>query len=170
MRPARCWNGSRPTGPRARCIKVEAGEGWQAWFDGAAAPNPGRIGLGVLLLSPGGVRQELSLRPGQLGCNNEAELLALAEVLDLAWAAGARRLTVRGDSDFAVRHLQGQAHTAVPHLAELLQTVLAKAARFEAVQFLWVPRHRNGEADRLSRQALGLTTEPVQRPISKRRR
>lgn len=144
--------------------------GWQAWFDGAAAPNPGSIGLGALLISPTGERSEVSRRPGCLGCNNEAELLALGEVLDLAFQSGARHLTVRGDSDFAVQHLLGRSQTAVPHLAALLEELRVSVARFEVVEFIWVPRHRNGEADRLSRLALGLRTEPAGRPISKRRR
>lgn len=148
-----------------------AGEApWQAWFDGAAAPNPGPMGLGGLLLSPAGEKRELSQRPGRSGCNNEAELLALGEVLDLAWQAGARRLTVWGDSDFAVQHLTGRARTAVPYLAGLLAGLLEKAARFEAVEFRWLPRHRNGEADRLSRQALGLLPAvPRARGVKRRR-
>jgi len=145
------------------------GEIWQAWFDGAAAPNPGRIGLGGVLLSPAGERQEFSLRPGSLGCNNEAELMALGELLERALAAGARQLLIRGDSDFAVQHLQGLSRTAVPHLAALLETLQDRLAAFEQVQICWVPRHRNQEADRLSRDALGLTTVPAPRPVSRRK-
>lgn len=142
---------------------------WQAWFDGAAAPNPGKIGLGALLVSPEGLRQENSSLAGSHGCNNEAELLALCEVLDMAYEAGARRLMVRGDSDFVVRHVQGLSHTAIPHLAALLQQVAVSIGRFEQVQLQWVPRHRNSEADQLSRKALGLVAKPTPRPVSKRR-
>lgn len=168
MRLAPYWNGSRATGPKARCIEVT--DCWQLWFDGAAAPNPGPMGLGGLLLSPAGERLELSRRAGASGCNNEAELLALGQVLDMAYAAGARRLTIRGDSDFAVQHLQGGAHTAVPRLVALLQRLSVSLGRFDGgVEFFWVPRHRNGEADRLSRLALGLNTAPPA-PKARRRR
>lgn len=139
---------------------------WQAWFDGAAAPNPGPMGLGARLVGPDGQSRELSLRPGRSGCNNEAELLALEALLELALTLGVRHLVVRGDSDFVIRHLRGEASTAVPHLALLLQRVGARLDAFEAVQLLWVPRHRNNDADRLCRSALGLSTDPAPRPVS----
>ena len=142
---------------------------WLAWFDGAAAPNPGRLGLGALLVGPDGKRLEHSSLAGH-GCNNEAELLALCQVLEMAYQAGVRRLTVRGDSDFVVRHVQGLAHTAVPRLLDLLQRVATSLLRFDAVDLQWVPRHRNGDADQLSRQALGLVAKPALRPVSRRRR
>lgn len=142
---------------------------WLAWFDGAAAPNPGRLGLGALLMGPGGKRLEHSSLAGH-GCNNEAELLALCQALEMAHQAGVRRLTVRGDSDFVVRHVQGLAHTAVPRLVDLLQRVATSLLRFDAVDLQWVPRHRNGDADQLSRQALGLVAKPVLRPVSRRLR
>ncbi|MDE2584898.1 MAG: ribonuclease HI family protein [Betaproteobacteria bacterium] len=142
---------------------------WLAWFDGAAAPNPGRLGLGALLVGPDGKRLEHSSLAGH-GCNNEAELLALCQVLEMAHEAGARRLTVRGDSDFVVRHVRGLAHTTVPRLLDLLQRVATSLLRFDAVELLWVPRHRNGDADQLSRKALGLVAKPTPRPVSRRRR
>lgn len=148
---------------------------WRAWFDGAASPNPGRIGLGAVLLSPAGERHELSTLAGQSGCNNEAELLALMAVLELALKAGATKIQLRGDSNFAIG--AGQARlspgapvvTAVPRLVVLITRLNALLNRFEAVMLGWIPRHRNGEADRLSRQALGLPHKPAAVPGKKLR-
>ena len=53
---------------------------WHIWFDGSACPNPGRIGLGVFVLGPEGQQREYSGLAAQGGCNNEAELLALASI------------------------------------------------------------------------------------------
>ena len=49
---------------------------WEAWVDGTALPNPGRIGIGLLLVAPDGTQQALSRAPGRSGCNNKAELRA----------------------------------------------------------------------------------------------
>jgi ribonuclease HI len=145
-------------------------DAWLIWFDGAAHPNPGRIGLGALLLGPEGQRMDMSEPGGRSGCNNEAELLALGRALEIALAAGARHLVVKGDSDFAVRHLRGEAHTEVPRLVGLIDGTRALLARFTSVRLEWVPRHRNPDADRLSRAAIGLPDKPPLRPVSRRRR
>jgi ribonuclease HI len=147
-----------------------ASAAWQLWFDGCALPNPGRLGLGALLVSPEGRRIELSLAGSRYGCSNEAELEALGAALDRAHAEGARRLTVTGDSDFVVRHLRGEQRTAVVPLLERIVHIEALLARFESVSLEWVPRHRNHEADRLSRAALGLPDKPAPVPGRRRRR
>ena len=145
---------------------------WQAWFDGSALPNPGRIGLGALLRGPGGQQLEYSGMAAEGGCNNEAELLALGKALEMARDAGACHLVVRGDSDFAVRHLRGEAHTSVAHLQALILQMQPLLAAFTSVRLEWIPRHRNPDADRLSRAALGLPDKPAVSPgvLKKKRR
>lgn len=143
---------------------------WQIWFDGCALPNPGRIGLGALLLSPDGTRVELSSPTGRIGCSNEAELIALYAALEHAGGLGARHIYIRGDSDFVVRHLRGEQRTAIAPLLELVVRTEALLARFESVSLEWVPRHRNHDADRLSRAALGLPDKPAPVPGHRRAR
>lgn len=137
---------------------------WHAWFDGAASPNPGKLGLGVVLRAPDGTQTEFSTRGEGTGCSNEAELRAVCLALGHAHAAGARHLVLTGDSDFAVRHGAGVDHTAVPRLAALIDQVQGWMKRFEHIELRWVPRHRNQAADRLSRQALGLPHKPAPHP------
>ncbi len=129
---------------------------WQGWFDGSARPNPGDIGIGVVLLAPDARRFEKSERLSGSGCNNEAELQALCALLELACAAGARCLQVRGDSDVAIRYVNGPEATAIEPLLTLVLHARELMAYFEDVQMSWIPQARNGDADRLSRQALGL--------------
>lgn len=143
---------------------------WQAWFDGAALPNPGKIGIGALVLSPAGERLEKSAMTGHHGCNNQAELYALCLALELAHGAGARHLQVQGDSDVAVRYVNGTASTEIAELNALVARAQSWIGRFASVQLRWVPRHRNGEADRLSRQALGLPDKPAVHPGKKPKR
>jgi ribonuclease HI len=143
---------------------------WQLWFDGCALPNPGRLGLGALIIAPDGRRIELSQPGSRHGCSNEAELEALNLALNLAYAEGARRVLVTGDSDFVVRHLKGEQQTSVDALRTRLQDIDDVLARFDAVELKWVPRHRNRDADRLSRAALGLPDKPAPVPGRGRRR
>lgn len=120
-------------------------------------------------MSPAGIRYEKSALTGGSGCNNEAELHALCLALDIAFAAGARRLALRGDSDVAVRYVRGPESTRIARLVVLVAQARERIRDFEDVQLLWVPRHRNVDADRLSRQALGLPTPPL-KPAKGRRR
>ena len=128
------------------------------------------MGLGVVLLAPDGERREHSaLAPGH-GCNNESELHALCLAIELASAAGALRLILRGDSDLAVRYVTGVDSTAVARLRPLIARAREGLARFDEARLLWLPRHRNAEADRLSRLALGLPPGSATPPPSRRRR
>ncbi len=141
---------------------------WQAWVDGTASPNPGRIGTGLLLFSPDGERRERSHATGRSGCNNEAEVRAILGALAAATEAGTQRLTIYSDSRFAVDCLNGLDSTEVLRLVELLATVRTAMDRFDQVRLVWLPRHRNTEADRLARAALGLAPKPA--PAKRKRR
>jgi ribonuclease HI len=143
---------------------------WHIWFDGSAYPNPGRIGLGVLVVSPGGQRQEYSGVAAQGGCNNVAELLALGKALDMARASGARHVLLQGDSDFVVRHINGLDTTKVIRLREIILHTQDLMTGFAECRLTWIPRHRNRDADRLSRAALGLPDKPGLHPGLLRRR
>jgi ribonuclease HI len=143
---------------------------WKIWFDGAALPNPGRIGIGVLVVSPDGQRQERCATPHVHGCNNQAELLALIAAFELAGQLGARHLQVLGDSDVAISHVNGTSSTQVAALVPLIETARDWLGRFDSVALSWVPRHRNTEADRLCRQALGLPPKPGNKIKMKKRR
>lgn len=134
---------------------------WQAWCDGAALPNPGKIGVGVVLISPDGQSSEKSRLLNVSGCNNEAELHALCAALEMAAAAGARKLLLRGDSDVAIRYVRGPDSTQIVRLSLLVAAARDCLRSFDEVQLVWLPRHRNREADRLSRQALGLPPSPA---------
>jgi ribonuclease HI len=144
---------------------------WQGWFDGSARPNPGDIGIGVLLLAPDARCFEKSERLSGSGCNNEAELQALCALLELAFAAGARHLQVRGDSDVAIRYVNGPEATAIEPLRTLVLRARELMVHFDDVQLIWIPQQRNAEADRLSRQALGLPDRShiVRKPKRNRR-
>ena len=128
------------------------------------------MGLGVVLIAPDGLRFTQSVLAVGSGCNNEAELHALCAALEMAWQAGARRLLLRGDSDVALRYVRGPDSTSIARLLVLVAQARDSLRRFEDLQLLWVPRHRNAEADRLSRQALGLPELALRASKGRRRR
>lgn len=74
------------------------------YADGAAAPNPGKGGYGVVLLS-GQLRRELS-GGFRLTTNNRMELLAVIEGLKALKKPG-HKVTVYSDSRYVVEMLNG---------------------------------------------------------------
>ena len=142
--------------------KVQVNQTWQAWFDGSALPNPGKMGIGLVLQAPDGSVCERSFIARESGCNNEAELCALCALLELARDKGVRQLQVYGDSDVAVKYVNGIGVTRIARLQALILRSQALLKGFDEVSLSWVPRHRNPDADKLSRSALGLAAKPPQ--------
>lgn len=125
---------------------------WLAWFDGACHPNPGKMGIGALLQSPQGQQTELSFVAG-LGDSSLAEYLALISVLEAAINAGADNLHIYGDSQVVINDVQlvcGGAAILSPQRLKAQQLL----ARLPQTTLHWIPRHRNGQADALSQQAI----------------
>jgi ribonuclease HI len=142
---------------------------WRAWCDGTACPNPGRIGLGAVLLAPDGREFPLSEASVHHGCNNEAEARALLATLELALSLGALRLRVHSDSDVIVRLAQDAHTTEAVRLAPLLAQLRERLGCFEWVELKWLPQHRNQVADHLARQAIGLPPRQPPKPTRRRR-
>lgn len=145
------------------------GRSWQAWFDGSAHPNPGKIGIGGVLISPDGQRIEISQRMPD-GDNNEAEFHALQSVLIRALELGVDQLRVWGDSRVVIDAINNAAHgvasagmqkqnSTVPHFPSgILQNhflqSLALASQFKELHLQWIPREKNVIADALSQAAI----------------
>jgi ribonuclease HI len=129
------------------------------------------MGLGIVLLAPDGTRTEHSSIAGRYRLQQRSRTAcALRAALDLAFTAGARALLLRGDSDVALRYVRGPDSTGIARLQVLIESARERLRRFDDVQLLWVPRHRNREADRLSRQALGLPESLPSKGRGRRRR
>jgi ribonuclease HI len=137
--------------------------GWTAWCDGSALPNPGRMGWGAVLIGPGDERHALSLSGGAaVGCNNEAELRAVMAALVELRTRGARAPVVHCDNSVVVAQLGGDgggpAVRPIARLAALFDEARALLRSFDGgARVVWVPAHRNAQADALARAALGLT-------------
>ncbi|MBI5925047.1 MAG: ribonuclease HI family protein [Aquabacterium sp.] len=148
---------------------------WIIHCDGSAEPNPGRMGMGAVIVAPDGARQTLSFTSSERGCNNEAELRALMAALHALEATHVQALQIFCDNSVLVAQLDG--HSTQPpviRLRDLFEEARALLASFDKVMLSWIPRHRNGEADALARAAIGLppkvTVKPLQGARSKLKR
>ena len=139
---------------------------WQLYCDGTASPNPGRIGLGALLIAPDGEQHRMSHAPGRQGCNNEAETLAVIMALRQAHQLGARSVKLFSDNSVVIEQLRSP-RASVARLMPLFAEARQCLAVFDDTAVQWIPHHRNQEADALSRAALNL---PVRRVKQKHRR
>lgn len=141
---------------------------WLLHCDGSAVPNPGRMGIGAVLVSPDGTRHTVSERLADPGCNNEAEVQALVAGLLLARSMGAQALAVYTDSDLIAKQLGAHAAPDPVRLQALLAQARTVLGTFTSHTLGWVPRHRNQEADTLARAALGMPPKPAAWPKGRR--
>ncbi len=128
---------------------------WSAWFDGSAHPNPGRIGIGGLIVGPDGERVEIRQSAGY-GNSGEAEYLALIAVLEAALRWQPAQLVIYGDSQVVINDVLQQAGAGAKGLQDQRTRVRELMAHMPAVALRWIPRHKNANADRLSQQAISL--------------
>ncbi|MBD7962296.1 ribonuclease HI family protein [Comamonas sp. CMM02] len=121
-------------------------------------PNPGRMAIGVVLTGPDGSQHTIGQVLHGRGCNNEAELRALQAGLLRAQELGASSLRIYTDSQWVIEQLAPRTVPGVHvrptlRLAPWLEVVQPLVHSFEQVQWRWIPRHLNTEADALARQA-----------------
>ena len=142
---------------------------WTAYSDGSALPNPGRMGLGAVITAPDGTRHTLSQLAREVGCNNEAELRALMATLLAMKSQGADSLVVHCDNSIVVEQITNTQARPIARLAPLFDEVRALFASFAEARLVWIPGHRNGEADGLARAALGMAPRAAVKKLRKRR-
>jgi len=123
------------------------------YFDGACKPNPGKMGIGYVLMDEGGNVLEKGKKRLGLGTNNVAEYLALLEGLKSAMKYG-DRVTIRGDSKLVIEQLRGNYKVKTPHLRELFEQVLELLRNFQEVRVEWVDEGENEMAHDLANSCL----------------
>lgn len=143
---------------------------WHLSCDGSAVPNPGKQGLAAVLVSPAGERHARAMAWPDSGCNNEAELRALLLGLSMAQAHGAKQLRIQTDSSLLVAQLSSGATPTIQRLLPVLNEAQLALACFEHIEWRWVPRHRNAEADALARGVHGLGPKLSRQHSGKKRR
>lgn len=122
------------------------------YCDGACVPNPGAMGIGIVLIS-GDHRREISEYIG-LGTNQAAEIHAARRALEVLRMPC--KVTVYSDSQYLVRTMNGDWKPRTNLEAwEMLQRV----ANQHEVEWQWVRGHdgtpENERADELANTAVG---------------
>jgi ribonuclease HI len=120
------------------------------YTDGASKGNPGPAGAGGVILTPSGETvEEFREHLGEV-TNNVAEYEAVRIGLTRALALGAKRVTVRLDSELVSNQLSGAYKVKDPKLIDRYLEVERLLGRLESVSFETIPREKNERADRLA--------------------
>lgn len=125
-----------------------------AFTDGASLGNPGPMGIGVVIYRDGVLVEELSEYLGH-GTNNIAEYSAVIKALETAHSMGESDVHVKSDSQLVVRQLNNEYKVRDLELQPLKKRVdhlcIGLTVRFEHI-----PREKNKEADKLSKDGAEL--------------
>ncbi len=122
--------------------------------DGACSGNPGKMGIGAVIVKDGKIIARISEDIGH-GTNNISEYTAVIRALEEAKKLGITEATVRSDSLLLISQLRGEYKVKAPHLRELRRKIVKLSEGMKLV-FEHVPREQNELADELSKQAIGL--------------
>jgi ribonuclease HI len=134
---------------------------YELYFDGSCEPiNPnGTMGLGFLVKKDGVVIETYShkIPRGAEGffvtTNNIAEYLSLRRGLEYCIANHIRTIKVYGDSQLVIKQMQDLwGASSGAYISQLL--ACKKLLRhFTKIEFKWIPREQNTEADKLSKNS-----------------
>ncbi|MGQ0805328.1 MAG: ribonuclease HI family protein [Actinomycetota bacterium] len=127
------------------------------YSDGGARGNPGPAAIGAVVLDPTtDPPTELATVSERIGTatNNVAEYQAVIAGLEAARELGARRVSLRADSQLVVRQLQGEYRVKQAHLRPLYEQARALLGDFDEVDLAHVAREDNVVADALVNAAL----------------
>ncbi|MHC1635182.1 MAG: ribonuclease HI [Candidatus Methanospirareceae archaeon] len=126
----------------------------EIYFDGLCLPvNPGGIGCyGFVIRTKEGDIRECGVI-GKNSTNNIAEYTALIKALERALELGVNRAVVKGDSQLAIRQMTGVYGVHSENIFPLWKKAKALSKKFKEINFVWIPRSQNSEADALSTKA-----------------
>lgn len=134
----------------------------EVWYDGACEPvNPGGYAsYGALVKINGRIVWEASklVGHGQGMSNNVAEYSGAIAAMEWLLSQGHAKsiITVRGDNKMTVMQMGGHWKVRswnglyVPFWRRAMELV----KKFKHIEFRWIPRELNGEADELSKRVL----------------
>ncbi len=126
------------------------------YTDGGARGNPGPAAIGAVIYDE--AKNKLAEISEFIGhaTNNQAEYQAVLAAIKKAKALGAEEIEFYLDSELAANQLAGNFKIKSKGLASLFVQVYNQTLNFKKVNFHYIPREQNKEADRLVNQALNL--------------
>ena len=135
----------------------------EVYFDGACEPNPfGRIGYGAVILKDSKqvyeISKEYKCSAGIKTTNNMAEYCAvyasLKYLIHQNW--NTHPVIARGDSQLVIKQLSDEWKIGAGAYVQIAQKTKDLIPQFTQIEFAWLPRAFNNQADKLSRKAIGI--------------
>ena len=126
---------------------------WAMFFDGSACDDG--CGIGILLVSPRGATYSFSIRLPTPCTNNVAEYEAIRKGMELLLEAGAEAVELFGDSKLVISQLTEEYKCESESLFPLWMQCRELMAQFRYINFSWIPRSQNTEANDLAQMASG---------------
>jgi ribonuclease HI len=123
------------------------------YFDGSACEDG--CGIGILLVSPQGVTFSFSIRLPAPCTNNIAEYEAVHRGMELLVEAGTEVVEVFGDSKLVFSQLTEEYRCESESLFLLWMQCRELMTQFRYINFYWIPRSQNAEANDLAQKASG---------------
>ncbi|MGF7186795.1 ribonuclease HI [Desulfitispora alkaliphila] len=125
-----------------------------AYTDGASRGNPGKAGIGVLLLDENeSVLKELSEFIGD-ATNNVAEYTAVIRALEVGLELGGIEFKLYTDSELLTKQIKGEYKVKNEGLIPLYQQVLNLKKEYDKFDVEHIRREYNKEADKLANQGI----------------
>jgi ribonuclease HI len=131
-------------------VKIEH-ETWIMYFDGSVMKEG--AGVGLVFISPRGVRMEYMVRLHFPTSNNTAEYEALINGLRIAVELGIKLLEIRGDSELVVGQVMKDKNCVDPRMAAYCQAVRDPEGMFHDLELHHVLRDCNKAAEALVKAA-----------------
>jgi ribonuclease HI len=126
-------------------------ETWIMYLDGLVMKEG--AGVGLVFISPLGVRMEYMVRLHFPVSNNAMEYEALINGLQIAVELGIKRLEIRGDSELVVGQVMKDKNCVDPKMAAYCQAVRDLEGKFHGLELHHVLRDYNKVADVLAKAA-----------------
>jgi ribonuclease HI len=124
---------------------------WAIYFDGSACEDG--CGVGILLVSPRGVTYSFSIKLPAPGTNSLVEYEAVHRAMELLLRAGAKVVEVFGYSKLVISQLTEEYRCESESLFPLWMQCLELMTQFRYINFYWIPRSQNAEANDLAQKA-----------------
>jgi ribonuclease HI len=128
----------------------------QLYTDGASRGNPGKSGIGVVVLD--GEKNVLAEVSEYIGdaTNNVAEYKALIRGVEKALEFSPSRVDVFADSELMVRQLNGRYKVRAPSILPLYEEARKLLGMLSESKVQYVPREQNSLADALANRAIDM--------------
>ena len=133
----------------------------QVYFDGLCQPfNPGGIACYAFVIIAKDKKQEakygLAAEPFSGDCsNNVAEYTGVIKALEwlLQNNCSDKQIIVKGDSKLVIFQIKGKYKVKASRIIPLYTLSMDLISKFKSIDFEWIPREENKEADALSYKA-----------------